>query len=234
MVAPTAGPVYPSCSGRTHQPQAMATIVTVPAVLDKLTHPLRPAILFVVLACGPSSGEAMAGCPDPTPWRELVTSHLERYPGMDMADALKLLQQATTGSEHAVDDSSAAVAWMQRELATMGEGPREPMIDTLGASGRFARVHLRPFRDAGGDPDLLTGAFVATSHLTSDTALLACALHAATDAVPWDSLSWHREVERWRSQGYPAMHHSDAFTARYRPAYRVVEIEAVPRFTASP
>lgn len=192
----------------------------------------QAASIALILACVPAADEPLAGCPDPSPWRALVTSHLGRYPGMDMADALKLLQQATTGSEHAVDDSSTAVAWTQRELATMGEGPLEPMVDTLGASGRFARVHLRPFHDAGGDPDLLTGAFIATSRVHPDTALLACALNAATDAVPWDSVSWHTEVKRWRSQGYPAMHHSDAFTARYRPAYRVVQIEAVPPLPA--
>ncbi len=29
-------------------------------------------------------------------------------------------------------------------------------------------------------------------------------------------------VEKWRSIGYPPIHHSDTFRPEYRPAYRVI------------
>ena len=148
---------------------------------------------------------------------------------MDIPDALKLLQQATTGSEHAVTDMASATAWTAREWSTMGTGPVEPIIDTLGANGRYARVHLRPYRDAGGNPEALTTAFIAAANQSPpDTALLACAIAAVTPTVPWDSTRWRTDTERWQRSGYPAMHHSARYEAAHLPAYRVVRLEDVP------
>lgn len=207
---------------------------TVTEFLYDLDHPLKPAIALLratilglfLLGCASAEEGLPPSCADPAPWRALLASHLARYPDMQTADALKLLQQATTGSEHAVNDSTAAAAWMQREWDSMGEGPIEPVFDTLG--GRFARVHLRSFKEAGGDPASLTAAFVATSHTAPDTTLLGCALSAVAGVVPWDAASWRAEVERWRAAGFPAMHHSEAYAERYRPAYRVVGVTTAP------
>ena len=156
--------------------------------------------------------------------------HRARYHALDIPDALKLLQQATTGSEHAVTDDASAHAWTAREWSTMGSGPDEPIVDTLGSTGQYARVHLRPWRDAGGEPSPLTTAFIATAnHAPPDTALLACAINAVTPVVPWDTVQWRTEAESWRRAGYPAMHHSAGYEAAHRPAYRVVRLEEVAR-----
>lgn len=143
-----------------------------------------------------------------------------------MTDAFKLLQQATLGSEHAVSDSAGAAAWMEREWRAMGSGPEEPLVDTLGDGG-YARVHLRQYRNAGGDPEQLTAAFVVTAHTTPDTALLGCAVAAVSNVVPWDSAAWQMAGEQWAAAGYPAMHHSAGFRAAYRPAYRVVGLDQI-------
>lgn len=100
-----------------------------------------------------------------TMWQALIEDHLRRYPGLEVADLYKLLHQATEGSEHAVRDRASAAAWLDREIRTLGPGPEsaEPMIDTLGRGGRYARIHLRPFLAAGGDPARLLEAFLATA-----------------------------------------------------------------------
>jgi hypothetical protein len=158
-----------------------------------------------------------------------MSTHLQRYPAMDIPDALKLLQQATTGSEHAVLDPASANAWMEREWSTMADGPAEPLVDTLGAGGQFARVHLRPYRDNGGAPSQLATAFVATANTEgTDATALRCALVAVTPSVPWDSAGWQAEVAAWAEAGYPAMHHSPGYESAYRPAYRVVAVDKVP------
>lgn len=182
---------------------------------------LAVVLLLGVGACAPPPDPG--SCPDGEPWQALLTSHLQRYHAMDIPDAFKLLQQATTGSEHAVPDPASAANWMEREWNAMGNGPPEPMVDTLGVDAGFARVHLRPYRDAGGDPTHLTQAFVATANAaTGDTALLGCALAAAASVVPWDSAQWRTESEVWARAGYPAMHHSAGYETAHRPAYRVV------------
>ncbi len=145
---------------------------------------------------------------------------------MEISDAFKLLQQATMGSEHAVPDASAAAAWMEREWSTLGQGPVEPMVDTLGRRGRYARIHLRAYRESGGDPARLTAAFVATAaSATGDTAQLGCALDAVAPVVPWDSAQWRTEATTWRRAGYPSMHHSPGYEAAHHPAYRVIAVE---------
>lgn len=190
-----------------------------------MARPLAALLAFASLTCG----GADPLCPDPAPWKELLSAHRARYPALATADALKLLQQATIGSEHAVRDTGAVQAWMDREWNTMETGPAEPIVDTLGRGGRYARVHLRPYRDAAGDPALLTAAFIATANRArTDTTVLACAIAAVTPIVPWDSAEWQGELARWRTAGYPAMHHSAAFDSAHRPAYRVVHLEEVP------
>lgn len=184
-------------------------------------------LMCLVAACVEAPVSTPA-CSDPDQWRELLANHRNRYHAMEIPDALKLLQQATTGSEHAVTNVEEASAWTTREWATMGSGPDEPIIDTLGADGRYVRVHLRPYRDAGGKPEPLTTAFVATAnHSAPDTALLACAIAAVTPSIPWDSVRWRTEAERWRRNGYPAMHHSAGYEAAHRPAYRVIRLQDV-------
>ncbi len=163
------------------------------------------------------------------PWAALLQRHAARYPAWELADAYKLLHQAALGSEHAIADADASRAWLIRELATFGPGPQEPLVDTLGG---FARVHLRPFVAARGDPARLLAAFIATAHTPTDTATLGCALEALRGEVSRGRLAWPRaEVAAWvaaqQRAGYPAVHHSARFATTYAPAYRVVRLDLV-------
>lgn len=162
-----------------------------------------------------------------------MQQHQLRYPDWELSDAFKLLHQATMGSEHAVPDSLVPARWMQREWATMGAGPLEPMIDTLGPEGGFARIHLRAWRDAGGSPDSLTAAFVATARrFPPDTARLSCAVRtltslSSTGALPWRANVVAAEAKQWAADGYPSVEHSPRFEAAYRPAYRVIAVALI-------
>ncbi len=193
-----------------------------------------PALLLlsglVLLPPQSPTTRSCAGAPD---WAALVRSHLVRYPAMQPADVYKLLHQATLGSEHAVPSRAMAQAWLVREVTQLPPGPTEPLVDTLGTDGRFARVHLRPFLAAGGSPDSLLDAFVLTAEVAvRDTAQLTCALDVVRRMVGDGTIAWAADsVERLfgaaAAAGYPAMHHSEAFEMAYRPAYRVVLVRLV-------
>ncbi|MEO5800436.1 MAG: hypothetical protein ABIZ70_08010, partial [Gemmatimonadales bacterium] len=163
-------------------------------------------------------------------WAALTLAHLQRYPAMEPVDAFKLLQQATLGSEHAVRDSLEPARWMTREWAALGEGPVEPLVDTLGASGGFARVHLRPWRATGRAPSEIVAAFVATARTAvADTGALRCAIQgvvalARGAKVPWNPDSIVAQGKQWEKARFPAVEHSPGFERRYRPAYRVVAL----------
>ncbi|BCX02170.1 MAG: hypothetical protein KatS3mg053_0108 [Candidatus Roseilinea sp.] len=158
----------------------------------------------------------------------ILRDHLRRYPLMQAEDVYKLLHQACLGSEHAVQDLDGVRRWMLRELAEMGDGPDDPLVDPIAPDGRIVRVHLRPYVAAGYDPAQLLDAFVHTangyrgSHEDLQRVLDAVIALAEAGSLPLDA---RRLIELSRSlaaQGFPAIHHSDAYERAYRPAYRVV------------
>ena len=93
----------------------------------------------------------------------LLRRHLARYPEMQLPDFYKLVHQASMGSEHAVTDERRARSCLEQELARIGEGPEEPMLDPIRPDGAVLRVHLRPYLASGADPDRLLEAFVRTA-----------------------------------------------------------------------
>ena len=84
-------------------------------------------------------------------------------PAVEMRDAYKWIFQAAMGGEHAAPSRDAADRWLRQEWQTLGPtAPDEPLLEPLGDSG-IVRLHLRPFRDAGGVPDALLDAFLASA-----------------------------------------------------------------------
>ncbi len=160
--------------------------------------------------------------------KELLTANGKRYPGMKVSDLYKLIHQASLGSEHVDPDLQTARDWLMDELADLGDGPDEPLIDPISPEGEIVRVHLRPFTRAGHDPERLLEAFVQTSSLYRGSAERltqfgeAAAAMAAEGLLPFaeaEIVTFFREMQ---SRGFPAAHHSAVFRSLYRPAYRVV------------
>ncbi len=184
--------------------------------------------------CGRAAPPRVAlACPSAAPLQALMADQMATHPGLAVSDLLKLLQQASLGAEHAVTDSAAVRQWMQREWADLGPGPEVPLIEPLGDPGEYVRINLRPWRDRGGDPDSLTERFLATARVVGDTTRLICAVDQALDAarrglLPLSADSLAAASKAWQAAGFPAMHHSTAYEARYRPAYRVIARRLLP------
>ena len=162
---------------------------------------------------------------------QLLSAHLARYPAMQLDDIYKLLHQAALGPGHAVDNPAAARRRLVEEMATLGEGPVVLLQDVISADGRLGRVHLRPYLASGGNPDTLHRAFMDTANsypASPDKLAKFCGCLgdlAATGGIAFareDVLSYFEKIAR---DGYPAVHHSEAFRSAYRPAYRVVAID---------
>jgi hypothetical protein len=83
---------------------------------------------------------------------DVLHAHIARYPAMQIQDIYKLVHQAAMGSEHAISSARGPRMWLERELAEMGSGPEETLIDPISGDGQIVRVHLRPFLARGGDP----------------------------------------------------------------------------------
>lgn len=201
------------------------------AAAPGLTAPLAATSAPAAPALAPPERDPACGSLDM--WVRLIDRHVARYPALGLPDAYKLLHQATMGSEHAVPSRDAARAWLAEELEGLGDGPEEPLVDRLGEDARVVRIHIRPFRAAGGSPERLLDAFVETARLVPpDPGALECALDAlvsgsASGDWPWDAAEAAAYARARTAEGYPAVHHSDAFIGAYRPAYRVVAVERV-------
>jgi hypothetical protein len=159
---------------------------------------------------------------------EILLDHVGRTPAMQVQDVYKLLHQAALGSEHAVRDEQAAWDLLEREMAGMGDGPEDPLLDPISPDGQILRVHLRPYLQAGKNPEALLRSFFRTGNewRGSPEKLKVYATTAARHSQAGTG-SIRREVieayfAKMELQDFPAVQHSEIYKHLYRPAYRVV------------
>jgi hypothetical protein len=161
----------------------------------------------------------------------LLASHLQRYPQMELEDIYKLLHQAAMGPEHALHDASAVRARLLTEAQALGTGPDDPILDPISPDGRLARVHLRAYLAQGKALDDLANAFIQTAAAcppAPDKLAKFCDCLgdlAAVGGIPFERVPVERFFGELQQRGYPAIRHSDTYRTRYRPAYRVVAVE---------
>jgi hypothetical protein len=188
-----------------------------------------PALAIILLMLNsPALGQSDGGL------QAILADHYGRFPLMELEDLYKLVHQAAMGSEHAVSDTAAARAWLDRETENLGQGPPDPEIDPLAPDSSIVRVHLRPYLMGGGNPEELLSAFLETANLFagSETRLRRYWGFAADMAIagelPFDADEMAAYFARLDSSGFPAVHHSASYEEAYRPAYRVVALRYLP------
>ena len=166
--------------------------------------------------------------------RRILTAHAARYPLWALDDLYKLIHQAAVGSEHAVSDEAHARDWLTRELAGLRPGPEEPLIDPISPGSEVLRVHLRPFVRLRLEGELLLQSFIRTAREFQGSAdrIVEYAETAADLArgglLSFDGDELAKFLARMKEAGFPAVHHSPAFEAEYRPADRVVARHELP------
>jgi hypothetical protein len=166
--------------------------------------------------------------------RRIVARQFARYPAMQPQDVYKLAFQAAMGSRHAGLDSAMAAEWLDREIASLGDGPPEPIRDTISSDGRMVRVNLRPYLAAGGSREALLRAFVRTAREFAGSLprlrreLAEIERLAAAGEIPLAREALHAYFERMRAQRFPAVEHSSGYQSAYHPAYRVVLADLLP------
>lgn len=158
----------------------------------------------------------------------ILLDHIRRYPAMQLVDIYKLVYQASLGSQHAIEDPAKAQRWLDEELASLGPGPAESLLDPIAPDGSILRVHLRPFLKQGGNTDFLLKAFVSTSNeyrnpVTMFESYWEKFLHLVDEGkMPFSSAEARAFWHAMSALNYPVSHHSPAFKSAYFPAYRVV------------
>jgi hypothetical protein len=164
-------------------------------------------------------------------FRRLLTAQALRYPRLEIQDLYKLIFQAAFGSEHAVGDFEVVRGRLMRELRALTPDPEEPMAEPVSPDGRIVRINLRPYLANGGDPAALFEAFVRTGReyrgagATLQRYWCYAERMATAGLLTFAPEALRGFFAKMQAAGFPAVHHSPAYTTAYRPAYRVVLYE---------
>ncbi len=168
-----------------------------------------------------------------TPVSELVSfaaGEWRKQPETRIADAYKWIFHATRGGEHAIADESGPRKWMDREWGSLDRPqPNEPEMQRLSPTGKIVRINMRPYRQRGGDREMLLAVFVASaSRFRSDKSDFVRewkSLGSVLNNHPIGKVAlreWRDLDAKMKPLGYPAIHHSPEYERAYKPAYRVV------------
>ena len=151
---------------------------------------------------------------------ELLKEHYDNHPGMEVRDAVKFLYQSHMGPGHLVDDEGAALARLKAEWDQVEADPALPLAEPLG-NGLF-RLNLVACKAKSLSPYTLNRLFVLTARETFPDR---SGLESGLDLVytlPFPRDAADAFLAQYRSQGCPAVSHSEAYRRAFRPAYRVV------------
>ncbi len=78
-------------------------------------------------------------------YQRIILDHYSRYPLLQVEDLYKLVHQGALGSEHAIQNITAARNWLAREIDDLPESSVEPIADEISPENHIVRIHLKPF-----------------------------------------------------------------------------------------
>ena len=185
----------------------------------RISNLLVAAVSVVVASCGPAPGPTIV---------DRLAEQVKRYPDMQTADAYKFVHQAAFGNGHLITDEAAARTYLRTELDSVSGGASEPLIEDVSPDGSVIRVNLRPFKAQNLDATKLADVMLESAKkFRPDREQFERWWDAAADAalrrtLPFDAAKLSAFGAMRNLEDYPAVHHSEIYAARYRPAYRVV------------
>lgn len=165
---------------------------------------------------------------------QVLDWHLEHYPLLQAADIYKLVHQSVFGPGHIVESADQCRKVLEHEFARLSSLPPDtatlaPVSETepLDPEGELVRVNLAPLRAGSSMADALVSVLVETARTFVPVAgkmpaRLAASVEWCRKRLPEQAV-WLEEIaDAAPREGFPPTHHSAAYEAAYRPAYRVV------------
>ena len=149
-----------------------------------------------------------------------LLEQLRLHPAMQPRDVLKLCYQAARGAEHLLADVSRARAYFDQEYSATPVDASLPLFELI--SEHVARVNITAWKATDLPADWLFRMFVHTASVPiGGTELLTQYVDEAA-AIAGSMPGWAETLATWREAGMPAVHHSEAYRAAEKPAYRIV------------
>lgn len=155
----------------------------------------------------------------------ILKRHVQKYPSLQVRDAVKLIYQNEMGPGHMVKSEADSLRRLEDELHNVQAPPLR--FEDIGNG--LCRLHLAP--QLGQEVDIRTVnrffLHTANTHRGSASALAEklAALVAACRAgdLPFSVEEVEAFIQECAQRGYPPISHSQEFRRQYTPAYRVVK-----------
>ena len=162
--------------------------------------------------------------------RECLLWHAHTYPLMQAEDVLKLIHQSTFGCGHIVSSPEAATSAIRAEAANLQSFNSTPIEPLNGAYTRVSLAYLGQGLRAEtlGQLLYLSAKQGAPQNVSPEAALIIAQELIKMGKLSIDANRFAALCERWRLDGYPPLHHSEAFRKEYSPSYRVIANDYVP------
>jgi hypothetical protein len=162
----------------------------------------------------------------------LVISHMNRYPAMEVQDVYTLIYQGAMGAGHLSADAGGFEERLIKEFEEAKADEKQALWETIRPDGELVRVHIAALKARGGKPQALSTLCLWTAsifegdevdlkdgwdtfqHLCSDNRLRKFQEKEISEFTQWA-----------QKNKYPSMRHSTAFRDAYRPHYRLVRRE---------
>ena len=160
----------------------------------------------------------------------MILEHYEKYPLLEMQDLFKYIYQSSFGAEHLIFSSEFVTEHIKKEYENSDKAS-DASVDEL--DGEYSRVHLSVLgkglrAETLGKLFFMSGKKELDGALRIEEKLASLKSLIEENKLPFDISEYNSAVAEWKKQGYPAVHHSEAFRKNYRPAYRVVSKRFLP------
>ena len=162
----------------------------------------------------------------------LVISHLNRYPDMEVQDVYTLIYQGAMGAAYYSADAGGFEERLVKEFEETEEDEKKPLWETIRPDGELVRVHMSALKARGGQPQALSTLCLWTASIfQGDKQDLLDGWDTFWRVCRDNRLSKFPEVEifefdEWiKKNKYPSIYHSAVFRNAYNPHYRLVRRE---------
>jgi len=162
----------------------------------------------------------------------LVISHMNRYPAMEVQDVYTLIYQGAMGAGHLSADAGGFEERLIKEFEEAEADEKQAFWETIRPDGEMVRVHIAALKARGGQPRALSTLCLWTASIFDENKVdlmdgWDTFQHLCRDnrlrKFPEEEIY---EFTKWAEKNkYPSTHHSAAFRNAYHPHYRLVRRE---------
>ena len=160
---------------------------------------------------------------------QIIQQHQNTKKNFEIQDTYKLIYQSVFGIQHILDDKERAKIYLQQEFESINTDGHEDLIENISVSGGTVRLNLRPFKNRNGNIDHLFQAMLhSAEEIASSVQEFLDLWNQFKQAVFRAELNFDKTElsafdHKMKLENYPARHHSAAYRAANRPAYRVLK-----------